>query len=90
VDVLFMAALFGIGVALLLGIGMGMAAAAGTLLTTLMWTAVLPPELNLFMDDHLIYAAVLILPALPGAGATWGFGRKWVTTTLVQRNNRLA
>src|SRR5688572_5744468 len=43
-DALFMAALLGIGVALMLGIGMRIAAAAGALLTVLMWTAVLPPE----------------------------------------------
>ena len=71
-DVLFMAALLGIGVALLLGIGMRIAAAAGALLTGLMWTAVLPPETNPFMDDHLIYAAVLVVLALLGAGNTWG------------------
>jgi thiosulfate dehydrogenase [quinone] large subunit len=89
VDVLFMAALLGIGVALILGIGMRIAAAAGALLTVLMWTAVLPPETNPFMDDHLVYAAVLILLALLGAGTTWGFGRRWAATPLVRRNTWL-
>jgi len=88
-DVLFMAALLGIGVALLLGIGMRIAAGAGALLTVLMWTAVLPPETNPFMDDHLIYAAVLIVLALLGAGNTWGFGRMWAATPLVRRNTWL-
>ena len=49
----------GIGVALILGIAMRIAAATGALLIVLKWTAVLPPENNLFMDDHLIYATVL-------------------------------
>ncbi|WP_127504725.1 DoxX family membrane protein [Actinoplanes solisilvae] len=89
VDVLFMTALLGIGVALILGIGMRIAAAAGALLTILMWTAVLPPETNPFMDDHLIYAAVLILLALLGAGTTWGLGRRWAATPLVRRNTWL-
>jgi thiosulfate dehydrogenase [quinone] large subunit len=89
VDVLFMAALLGIGLALILGIGMRIAAAAGALLTVLMWTAVLPPETNPFMDDHLVYAAVLILLALLGAGTTWGFGRRWAATPLVRRNTWL-
>ncbi len=89
VDVLFMTALLGIGVALILGIGMRIAAAAGALLTVLMWTAVLPPETNPFMDDHLIYAAVLVLLALLGAGTTWGFGRQWAATPLVRRNTWL-
>ncbi|MEV4280062.1 hypothetical protein [Actinoplanes xinjiangensis] len=89
VDVLFMAALLGIGMALLLGIGMRIAAASGALLTVLMWTAVLPPTTNPFMDDHLVYAAVLILLALLGAGDTWGLGRKWAPTPLVRRNTWL-
>ncbi|HLL69400.1 MAG TPA: hypothetical protein VK453_27340 [Micromonosporaceae bacterium] len=88
-DVLFMAALLGIGVALLLGIGMRVAAGAGALLTVLMWTAVLPPSTNPFMDDHLIYAAVLVLLALLGAGTTLGLGRWWAATPLVRRNTWL-
>jgi thiosulfate dehydrogenase [quinone] large subunit len=88
-DVLFMAALLGIGAALLLGIGMRIAAAAGALLMVLMWTAVLPPASNPLMDDHLIYAAVLVLLALLGAGTTLGLGRRWAATPLVRRNTWL-
>ena len=73
-DVLFMAGLLAIGVALMLGVAMRLAAGAGVLLLVLMWTAVLPPENNPFMDDHLIYAAVLVLLALLGAGNTLGLG----------------
>ena len=72
-----MVGLAGIGVALLLGIGMRVAAVAGGLLLVLMWTAVLPPENNPFMDDHLIYAAVLAVLALVDAGDTLGLGRVW-------------
>jgi thiosulfate dehydrogenase [quinone] large subunit len=89
VDVLFMTALLGIGLALILGIGMRIAAASGALLTVLMWTAVLPPATNPFMDDHLVYAAVLVLLALLGAGTTWGLGRRWAATPLVRRNTWL-
>jgi thiosulfate dehydrogenase [quinone] large subunit len=84
-DVLFMTALLGVGVALLLGIGMRIAAAAGALLTVMMWTAVLPPTTNPFMDDHLVYAAILIVLALLAAGNTLGLGRVWAATPLVQR-----
>jgi thiosulfate dehydrogenase [quinone] large subunit len=84
-DTLFMTALLGIGVALLLGIGMRVAAAAGVLLTVMMWTAVLPPTSNPFMDDHLIYAAILIVLALLGVGNTLGLGRAWAATPLDQR-----
>ena len=85
VDVLFMAAMLALGVALVLGIGMRIAAVVGALVTVLMWATVLPPASNPFMDDHLIYAAVLIVLALLGAGNTLGLGRRWAATPLVQR-----
>jgi thiosulfate dehydrogenase [quinone] large subunit len=84
-DALFMTALLGVGLALLLGIGMRIAAGAGALLTVMMWSAVLPPASNPFMDDHLIYAAILIVLALLGAGTTLGLGRVWAATPLVHR-----
>ena len=58
-DWLFMLGLLTIGVALVLGVFVNLAAAAGALLLVMMWTAVLPPENNPFMDDHLIYALTL-------------------------------
>jgi thiosulfate dehydrogenase [quinone] large subunit len=84
-DVLFMAALLAIGTALLLGIAMRLAAVGGALLTVMMWTAVLPPASNPFLDDHLIYAAVLVVLALLKAGNTLGLGRAWAATPLVRR-----
>jgi thiosulfate dehydrogenase (quinone) large subunit len=84
-DALFMTALLGVGLALLLGIGMRIAAGVGALLTVMMWTAVLPPTTNPFMDDHLVYAAILVVLALLGAGNTLGLGRQWAAIPLVQR-----
>ena len=84
-DVLFMAALLAVGTALILGIGLRVAAIAGGLLLVMMWTAVLPPENNPFMDDHLIYAGVLALLALTAAGDTLGFGKRWAQVPIVQR-----
>jgi thiosulfate dehydrogenase [quinone] large subunit len=84
-DVLFMSALLGIGVALVLGVGMRLAATAGAVLTVMMWAAVLPPANNPFMDEHLIYAATLIVLALLAAGDTLGMGRVWAGTSLVKR-----
>jgi thiosulfate dehydrogenase [quinone] large subunit len=84
-NALFMLALLGIGVALVFGIGMRVAAGAGALLTVMMWSVVLPPAGNVFLDEHLIYAAILIVLALLGAGNTLGLGRAWTATPLVQR-----
>ncbi|MDG4787254.1 hypothetical protein O7626_15165 [Micromonospora sp. WMMD1102] len=84
-DVLFMVGLLAIGVALLAGIGLRVAAVAGGLLYVLMWTVVLPPENNPFMDEHLIHAALLAGLALVGAGDTWGLGRIWAGLPIVRR-----
>jgi len=84
-NVMFMAALAAIGTALILGIGMRLAAIGGAVLTVMMWAVVLPPASNPIMDEHLIYAAVLIVLALLGAGNTFGLGRAWSATPLVQR-----
>jgi thiosulfate dehydrogenase [quinone] large subunit len=85
-DWLFMIGLLGIGVGLLLGIAMRVTAASGALLLVLMWTVVLPPDNNVFMDDHLIYALVLVLLAAIGAGHTLGLGTKWDEIPMVRRN----
>jgi thiosulfate dehydrogenase [quinone] large subunit len=51
----------------------------------LMWTASLPVATNPFMDEHLIYAMVLVALALLHMGDTIGLGRMWADTGLVQR-----
>ncbi|KQX66360.1 hypothetical protein ASD06_07970 [Angustibacter sp. Root456] len=84
-DWLFMIGLAGIGVALVAGVAMRLAATAGALLLVLMWTAVLPPANNLFMDDHIIYALVLVALAIAGAGHTLGLGSSWERLGIVKR-----
>jgi thiosulfate dehydrogenase [quinone] large subunit len=83
-DWLFMIGLVGIGAALILGIGLRIAAKTGTLLLVMMWSATLPPANNLFMDDHLIYALLIIGLALASAGNTLGLARWWQNTSLVR------
>ena len=85
-DWLFMLGLLGLGTALLLGIGMRIAAVCGALLYLLMWTAVLPPETNPIVDDHIIGALVLIGLALAHAGDTLGLGRWWKAQPIVLIN----
>lgn len=84
-DWLFMAGLLGIGVALLAGVAMRIAAAAGALLLVLMWTAVLPIVNNPFLDDHLVYALVLVGLAAAGADRVWGLGGWWSRLAVVRR-----
>lgn len=85
-DWLFMLGLLGIGVALMLGVGIRIAAASGAVLLVFMWMASLPLDNNPFMDDHLVYAIVLIGLAAVHAGDVVGFGHRWAHTDLVERH----
>ena len=84
-DWIFMIGLLGIGLALTLGIGMRIAAASGAVMLMLMWAAELRLENNPFMDDHVVYALVLVALAIYGAGRTWGLGRTWEELPIVRR-----
>lgn len=85
-DWLFMIGLLGIGLALTFGVGMRLGAWLGALLLMLMWLATLPPEHHPFLDDHTIYAIVLIGLAEVNAGDTFGLGRWWSKTSIVEQN----
>jgi thiosulfate dehydrogenase (quinone) large subunit len=97
-DWLFMTGMAGVGLALLLGIGLRVAAAAGTTVMLLMWISEWPPartseagratgSANPVIDEHVIYALLLITLAALSAGRTWGLGRWW--SRLVGRNRWL-
>jgi thiosulfate dehydrogenase (quinone) large subunit len=85
VSPLFMIALAGLGLALTLGIGMRIAAVSGALLYLLMWSAVLPPENNPVIDEHILGAITLIALGLVAAGNVWGLGRRWSRLDIVRR-----
>lgn len=85
IDVLFMAGLLLVGLALILGIGMKIAALSGSLLMLMMWTAVLPKENNPLLDDHIVYIFVLI--ALHGTNSRQklGLGGWWANQSIAKR-----
>jgi thiosulfate dehydrogenase [quinone] large subunit len=84
-DWLFMIGLCGIGLALILGIGVWIAAVTGTLLLGMMWLAALPIASNPFVDDHVIYALVILAVAFSGEGLRYGLGNWWRNLGLVER-----
>ncbi|MET9398507.1 hypothetical protein [Kitasatospora sp. NPDC002965] len=95
VDWLFMASLLGLGLALLGGIGLRIAAVGGTALLALMWAAEWPPARHLadgtasgssnpLIDYHLVYALLLAVLAVTGAGTTWGLGHRWTALPAVR------
>lgn len=64
VDWLFMLGLLGVGVALIFNRYIKWAAIAGSAMLLLMYLAVLPPENNPIIDDHLIYILVFAVLAI--------------------------
>jgi thiosulfate dehydrogenase [quinone] large subunit len=87
VDWLFMAGLLGIGLALVLGIGLRIAAVSATALLLMMWAAEFPLENNPLIDEHLIYASVIITTAL--ARREWSVVTWWINLGFVKRNKWL-
>lgn len=84
-DWMFMLGLFGIGLALLLGIGMRIAAYSGALLMSLMYLAAFQPSNNPFIDDHIVYALVLISLHLVNDEQVLGMGNWWKKQDLVKQ-----
>ena len=85
VDWLFMAGLLGIGVALIAGACIKPAVYSGALLLILMWAAA-PPATNPFIDDHIVYAIVLVLLRWLNAGHYFGLGEWWENHDLVKKH----
>jgi thiosulfate dehydrogenase [quinone] large subunit len=77
VDWLYMFALLGLGVALLLGIFRYLAGYGGALFVLLLWSSQLPKTDNPFADKHMVYFFVLLGLMAVHAGRTWGLGRWW-------------
>lgn len=84
VDWLFMLGLLGVGIGMTFGIMMRVAAWSGTAMMLLMWLALLTPENNPFMDDHIIYALVMLYLAYAGAGKVYGLGNWWSKQSFVK------
>lgn len=86
VDWLFMLGLAGIGFALLLGVGLRVAGYAGALMMTLMFLAAsLPPDNNPLIDEHVIYAGLLISVAMLGPGRLAPLSKWWASLSLVKK-----
>lgn len=93
-DVLFMAGMFGIGLAVILGVGLRISAIAGSAIMILMYLAEWPfaanaASTNPLVDYHIIYALALIVVAVSAAGDTWGFGTQWKNLPVVHSKSWL-
>jgi len=93
-DVLFMAGMLGIGVAVVLGIGLRISAVVGSAIMVLMYLAEWPftpnaASTNPLVDYHIIYALALIVIAATAAGNTWGVGEQWKKLPVVRTQHWL-
>jgi len=93
-DVLFMAGMLGIGLAVVLGIGLRISAVVGTAIMVLMYLAEWPftaytASTNPLVDYHIIYALALIVIAATAAGNTWGLGTQWKKLPVVRTQSWL-
>lgn len=85
IDWLFMLGLLGIGLALTFGLAMRLAAVTGSLLLLMMYTAAMPPENNPLIDDHIIYALVLVGLWRVSADRSLGLGQWWASQSFVKK-----
>ncbi len=85
VDWLFMLGLLGIGLALMLGVAVRFASYCGIVLVLLMFASLLPPTNNPILDEHIIYALVMVVFTQVPVGDTLGLGASWRSTDLVKR-----
>ena len=87
VDWLFLIGLLGMGLSLILGIGLRISAVAGTALVFMMWAVLLPVKANPFVDNHVIYALIMIVIAL--SPRKLSLINQWLSVPIVKKNPRL-
>lgn len=88
-DWLFMLGLLGIGAALLFGVAIRLAATTGFALLFMMWMASLPIKTNPLIDDHLVYATVLVAICYGLGEQKWSVGKWWQNLSFVKQNRWL-
>ncbi len=77
--------LLGIGLPLLLGVGVRIAGPIGIAMYALMYTVLITPNNNPFMDDHIVGIIIVAGLVLEAAGSPIGQGKLWVQIRLVKR-----
>ncbi len=85
VDWLFMLGLLGVGTAFVLGIALKFASLAGATMITLMYLSAFPPANNPIIDEHVIFALLMLFLAQTDAGNVFGFGKDWAKSGIVKK-----
>ncbi len=87
VDWIFMISLLLISICLILGIARKITCYSGALMLFLMWLAVLLPEHHPFLDEHIIYALILIF--LANTKTKISLASWWESKKIVKENSFL-
>jgi len=77
IDLVFMTGLLAVGIGLIFGVAMKLSVWSGVTMLLLIWLSALWPENNPFMDDHLIYAFVLVGILMVNDRQVLGLGHWW-------------
>lgn len=86
VEWLYMLGLLFIGLALILGIALRIAGYSGALFMAILWTAVLWPKNNPFLDQHIVYLlAFLVFANATKYGDVLGIGKWWKSLSFVKK-----
>lgn len=86
VDWLFMLGLLFVGITLLSGVLVRLGGYTGALMLVLIYTAgFILPEHNPFLDDHIIYAIVMIGLTITNSGQWLGLGKWWSERSIVKK-----
>lgn len=89
VDWLFMLGLLGVGIGLICGIAMRLSVWAGSVMLLLMYFAALLPANNPVIDDHIVYALVLMGLHLSDSEQALGLQKWWLAQPFVKKFNFL-
>ncbi len=84
-DWLFMLGMLGVGVAFILGIALKFSSYAGALMMGLFYLSAFPPATNPLVDNHVIYALVLLFLGQSDAASHLGVGKKWNKSLIVRK-----
>jgi thiosulfate dehydrogenase [quinone] large subunit len=79
-----------LGVSLILGVGVRLSSILGAALMVLYYLPILdfpyPNEHSYIVDEHIVYAAALLVLGALGAGRAWGLGKRCASLPICQRS----
>lgn len=90
VDILYLLATVGAGLAIMLGVGVRIAGIGGAILFASIWAASIPLEYNPILDQHAVYAIVCLVIAFSTWDQNLGLGSWWRSKGLGARSTWLA